>query len=1096
MIGKTIAQYRILEKLGAGGLGVVYRAEDTKLQRIVALKFLRPEILGKEEHRARFLREARAAAALDHPNICTIYEIGEFEGEVFIAMAFIDGIGLEEKTAAGPLPVGEAVTIAVQIAEALRAAHERGLVHRDVKSANVRITSRGQAKLLDFGLAKRAGEAEMTQAGTLMGTVACMSPEQARGERADQRTDIWSLGVMLYEMLAGRLPFRADNPVAVLHAVLHEVPERLTFLRPEVPEALERIVARALAKNPDERYPDVDQMLEDLRLLMSADERARMATVIMPAATGAAGVSRAGGGSGADGGSRAMDGSGGAAQESPWRRLWASCVLQTVGLYAVASAAVVFALREMVERYPISPKLPQFVLVLLACLVPSVALIAAGRSRRHAAARRGTALPGPSLRTRVAGIAVNAVAAAVLLAVLFQGQQLGAATTKVALLTEDGRTITREVPKAEFLKRVAVFLFDNEGTDREADWLASAIDIAIEADLSQDPYLYLNSEFYAAMREAGFPDGVRVPWGLKRNIAAKAHYPYFLCGTYRLTNDTLRIEPVLYETASGKLVERHALRGPLELSLIDSLTVQLKRDLGIPGYHIARTEDLPLTTLLTESIDALRETALALFVWLVTNDYAAAAQHLERAVAIDPTFAYAHLFLAVAYTGMGRQAEAQTAYSQAFKHEYKLSEMQRFLLRAQYHYARQDFRAGLAAAKSWVRLQPQSISAHQVLSAGYVYANLPDSAIAELKTILVLDPEQQDVLQRIGSLCQGVGRLDEALGYYQQYAARFPNDAESYTAIAALYRAKGKYDEAKRYYEQARVLEPGKISTLRRLAELDMFQGDCEAAERQLLSALERGETVEERSQIHQSLAQLYIRRGQIGKAIASSEEYIEGFKAVGAPAQATALRMTVPLLRAQLGQAAPAMAELRALGQEDVFASTGFHWVLSLGVLGIFTTLEDPAYLDEAHAALEEARRGVEATGIEMAAMPVIMAAGQILMIEGDYARAIPELERSITIAYPDEEAYRGAYLALARCYRELGKPDEAESWVRRILDVDPLEPRGLDEAARIAWARGDHETARATMRRALEVWEAADPGFIFAARARQTLAEWEAGV
>ncbi|RME00358.1 MAG: serine/threonine protein kinase, partial [Calditrichaeota bacterium] len=267
MIGKTISHYRILEKLGEGGMGVVYKAEDTKLKRTVALKFLSPMAVGSAEEKTRFLHEAQAAAALDDSNICSVHEIEEAEGQTFIVMAYVEGQSLKEKITAGPLKIDEAIHIAIQIAEGLQAAHEKGIVHRDVKPANVLLNEKGQVRITDFGLAKLAGRTRVTKTGTTMGTVAYMSPEQARGERVDHRTDIWSLGVVLYEMVTGQLPFQGDYEQAVVYSVINEEPEPPTALRSGVPMELERIILKTLAKNPDERYQHVGDLLTDLRMV-------------------------------------------------------------------------------------------------------------------------------------------------------------------------------------------------------------------------------------------------------------------------------------------------------------------------------------------------------------------------------------------------------------------------------------------------------------------------------------------------------------------------------------------------------------------------------------------------------------------------------------------------------------------------------------------------------------------------------------------------------------------------------------------------------------------------------------------------------------
>ena len=259
MIGQTVLHYRILEKLGGGGMGVVYKAEDVNLRRHVALKFLSPDLTKDPEARTRFIHEAQAASALDHPNICNIHEIGQTDdGSTFICMSSYDGETLKEKIRSGPLPVNQAVSIAIQIAEGLREAHARGIVHRDIKPANVMVTQDGTAKILDFGLAKLRGAATVTRTGSTAGTVSYMSPEQAKGEDVDCRTDIWSLGVLLYETLAGQLPFASEFEQAVVYAIIYEEPIPVEAHRKEIPGSLAKILRRALMKDPAGRYQSAD----------------------------------------------------------------------------------------------------------------------------------------------------------------------------------------------------------------------------------------------------------------------------------------------------------------------------------------------------------------------------------------------------------------------------------------------------------------------------------------------------------------------------------------------------------------------------------------------------------------------------------------------------------------------------------------------------------------------------------------------------------------------------------------------------------------------------------------------------------------------
>ena len=272
MIGQTISHYRITEKLGEGGMGVVYKAEDIRLKRPVALKFLPPEALDDKERQDRFLHEAQAAAALNHPNVCVVHEIDETDGRTFIVMEFIKGESVTDKVASRPLKLDEALGIAMQVGEALKAAHAKGIVHRDVKSANIMVTAEGLGKIMDFGLAQLSERTKLTKTGSSLGTPAYMSPEQALGQKIDHRSDIWSFAVVLYEMISGQLPFKGEVEAAVAYSIVNEEPEPLTSLRVGVPVELDRVVGKALAKDPDERYQHVDEVLVDLRGVLRDSE--------------------------------------------------------------------------------------------------------------------------------------------------------------------------------------------------------------------------------------------------------------------------------------------------------------------------------------------------------------------------------------------------------------------------------------------------------------------------------------------------------------------------------------------------------------------------------------------------------------------------------------------------------------------------------------------------------------------------------------------------------------------------------------------------------------------------------------------------------
>ena len=273
MIGQTISHYRILEKLGGGGMGVVYKAQDTRLDRPVALKFLPPDLTRDPEARERFIHEAKAASALQHPNICTIHDVDETaDNQLFIVMDCYEGQTLGKMIEGGPLAIDQAINITIQIAQGLQKAHKQGIVHRDIKPANIIITNDDVAKILDFGLAKLAGQAKLTKTGSTIGTAAYMSPEQAQGEEIDHRTDIWSLGVVLFEMLTGKLPFRGEHEAALLYSVVHEEPQAIYSLRTDIPPNVASTIAKMLQKRPGERFQDIEGLLSQLSSARTKDE--------------------------------------------------------------------------------------------------------------------------------------------------------------------------------------------------------------------------------------------------------------------------------------------------------------------------------------------------------------------------------------------------------------------------------------------------------------------------------------------------------------------------------------------------------------------------------------------------------------------------------------------------------------------------------------------------------------------------------------------------------------------------------------------------------------------------------------------------------
>lgn len=1053
--GTTFAgRYQIIEELGRGGMGVVYKAKDTKLKRTVALKFLPPELTHISEVKERFMREAQAAAALDHPNICTVYEFDEAEEKTFISMAYIEGQSLKKKIESGPLELDKALRIATQVAEGLQEAHKKGIIHRDIKSANIMIDERGQAKIMDFGLARVAGGTLVTKEGMTMGTIAYMSSEQARGEAVDHRSDIWSLGVVLYEMVSGQLPFKGEHDQVVLHSILNQDPKPLADLRTGIPSALEEIVGKAMAKNPEERYQRAEDMLIDLRAVAKEPEIERTKTRLTVKKSQVRKT-----------------------RISFLKDLLQRRVPQILGIYFLGHFIIIMFMEWLVHRYPLSPHLIEFSTVALASIIPTIILLAYfhGRTGHYSWGR-----------VEKIGIPVNLLVSAVLLFALFQGKDLGATTTKITLTDEEGQTIERVMPKNEFRKKFALFFFENETGDSTLNWLQYAIPGMLGYDLSQDLYLDIKSGylFHNKMKKAGFSEGIGLPLTLKNKIADDLHMKHFVSGSFTKQNEELSIKTSIFETKRGKLIAESTFDGMDIFKLVDEMSIKLKHDLEIPKRHIEEVKDMPVSEILTNSLPALEQYIAGENAVIFNQDWKGALEYIKQSVKEDPTFALAYFELQAIYMLSNQGEKIAQVIPSLMKHLYKLPERDQLYVKQFYYYnIKQDADKGFNVVKMWVELYPDDIEAHASLAGIYVQMNQLDDAILEYKHILELDPEQHFYLQTIGSVYEQKGEFEEALKYYEQYAEKFPNKYESFTAIGGLYKTMGDYEQAKASYEKALLIEPEKISALLTLADIETKVGNFEQSLKQYQDALKIANTPQDRSSVYEEQTDYYRFRGQIGKAL----EYFD--------LNFTEMQKFEPAFSLLL-QKLQSMELYVQIGKEDVAFETieaiktklapPFDKILPFGYLRIYVEIEDA---DSAERTLEEVETFIQTFQAEALRWLVFLAEGKIHEMRNEYDQAIESYKKKLELDPTDASINT----AIGLCYRNLKDFKKAEEFIQKNLKIEPFDPEAHYEIALVYWDMGKKEKALEHLKKALYVWEEADPDYKPAKKAREKLAEWE---
>ena len=692
MIGQTISHYRILEKLGEGGMGVVYKAEDTKLKRTVALKFLPRGLETHEPERARFLQEAQAAAALNHANICTIYDIAQEGNDQFIVMEFVDGVTLREKIAAGGLRMADCIGYAIQIGDALQEAHSKGIVHRDIKAENIMVNEKKQVKVMDFGLAKLKGSLKLTKTSSTVGTLAYMAPEQIEGGEVDARSDIFSFGVVLYEMLTGHLPFRGEHEAAMVYSIVNEEPEPLLKHLPNAPIELLHVLNRALEKDPEDRYQFAHEMVIDLRRLKKETSR-----VMRPS-----------------------------------------------------------------EDHFIPPEKPS-------------------EHRIEALLQKKWIRPS--------AISAGAVLVLVLLYLLAWPP------------LHDLLFTTKRIP-------IAVISFENQTGDPQFDYLRTAIPNLLITSLEQSTALRVTTweRMRDLLKQMGKPDAQVINTDLGFELCRRDSVRALITGSFVKMGDMFATDVKVLDVESKALLKSASSKGEGVGSIlkvqIDELGKQIATGIGLPEIKVV-TEQKMIADVTTSSLQAYN-----LYLRGVEDYdkfyYIDARRSLERAVALDSTFAMAYFRLARTYSSLGERRLQRSASEQAYNLRDRVTRKEALFIEAQYaSSAQSDPEKAYHLLRQIAGEFPKEKEIFFRLSF-----HAGEDTIARLKQALALDPSYGVALNQLGYVYARRGEYQQALEAFERYAAAYPADANPYDSMGEMFYFMGRLDDAIAKFKEALDIRP------------------------------------------------------------------------------------------------------------------------------------------------------------------------------------------------------------------------------------------------------------------------------------------------